>query len=57
MMVLMKKMNVAAGAIWWTTSVDTCPPSLSINANLYLDLRLNLESWFYLENKICYQVC
>ena len=28
----------------------------TINANLYLDIRLNLES-FYLENRICYQVC
>ena len=42
--------NVATGAIWSMTSVDRCPPSLSINANLYLDPPLNPESWWYLEN-------
>ena len=35
--ILMKMMNVRAGAIW-STSVDTCPPSLSINPPIYIQI-------------------
>ena len=35
-----------AGAILWGTNVDTCPPLLSITANLYLELGLDISRRF-----------
>ena len=35
-----------AGAILWGTNVDTCPPLLSITANLHLELGLDISKRF-----------
>ena len=35
-----------AGAILWGTNVDMCPPLLSITANLYLELGLDISGRF-----------